>query len=242
MTRHDLAINYNDISILENMHASKGWRLCTDPKHNIFSFLSPDELKLMRELIITMVIDTDMARHSTLTAKFAAKVPMGIDWTNSDDKKMILTMLLHCSDLGNTARGFEIASKWGHRVTDEFFNQGDKEKELGYPITPNMDRRESDVAKCQMTFLKFVISPLFKEWCDFIRTFGNSFECPSSSKIADQLQTNVNNNIFMWLTLRKDVPVEQAKAIPVETPRSKSFSAKLPRRRNFEGGSRVNEN
>jgi hypothetical protein len=44
------------------------------------------------------------------------------------------------------------------RRFQEFFRQGDKEKELGLPISPLFDRAKQGVSKSQIGFFDFVVS------------------------------------------------------------------------------------
>jgi hypothetical protein len=74
VTAHPLAIAYNDQSIMENFHASEGWALCVKPDHNIFEHLKVQQLSDIRSLILDMVLDTDMAKHSKNTSHFANKI------------------------------------------------------------------------------------------------------------------------------------------------------------------------
>ena len=39
---------------------------------------------------------------------------------------------------------------WSHRACEEFFLQGDRERELGLPVTPAFDRFNITVAKVGM--------------------------------------------------------------------------------------------
>lgn len=47
------------------------------------------------------------------------------------------------------------------RITQEFFRQGDLEREAGIPISPFMDRRAANnVAKNQAGFFQFLVQPV----------------------------------------------------------------------------------
>lgn len=58
----DLAVEYNDQSVLENHHCATGFRILSRPRCNIFQHLSIDDYKTVRKIIITCVLSTDMAK------------------------------------------------------------------------------------------------------------------------------------------------------------------------------------
>lgn len=50
------------------------------------------------------------------------------------------------------------------RVMEEFFRQGDKEKELGLPVGGLHDRDTTNIPKSQMGFIDFIVLPLWETW------------------------------------------------------------------------------
>jgi hypothetical protein len=50
---------------------------------------------------------------------------------------------------------------WSDRVIEEFFNQGDLEKKMGLPPTPNMDRETTKQAELSVNFVDFIVGPFF---------------------------------------------------------------------------------
>ena len=72
----------------------------------------------------------------------------------------IMEILLHCADISNPYKPFQICAKWADLVSQEFFSQGDKERELGIDISPMMDRNSSNLNNMQIGFIEFVVSPL----------------------------------------------------------------------------------
>ena len=73
-TDHELAIRYNDQSVLEAMHVASFFDLLQDDELNPLSDFSRTEYMEMRSLMIDMVLGTDMAHHFTETAKFKTKL------------------------------------------------------------------------------------------------------------------------------------------------------------------------
>jgi hypothetical protein len=72
----------------------------------------------------------------------------------------IMEILLHCADISNPYKPFHICAKWADLVSQEFFTQGDKERELGIDISPMMDRNNANLNNMQIGFIEFVVSPL----------------------------------------------------------------------------------
>ena len=58
--------------------------------------------------------------------------------------------MVHCADLSNPAKPMHIYSQWVDRIMEEFFVQGDKEKEEGMDISPMCDRNNSTIEKSQV--------------------------------------------------------------------------------------------
>ena len=64
-TKNELAIRYNDLSILENMHISETFRLINQNNDcNIFLGVDSNIYKDMRKKMISCVLSTDMTFHS----------------------------------------------------------------------------------------------------------------------------------------------------------------------------------
>jgi hypothetical protein len=157
-TRSNLATRYNDLCVLEHYHCASIYELMTQSEYNIFAGFSPDAHKLVREMIISMVLATDMAVHFDWIGKFKNKmVGNGIDFENKQDRKLLLNMAMKCADINNPSKKLEYCKKWTEMIMNEFFNQGDEEKRLGLKVSMFMDRDTTDIPKCQVvTFILFL--------------------------------------------------------------------------------------
>ena len=58
--------------------------------------------------------------------------------------------MVHCADLSNPTKPLDIYRKWVDRVMDEFFKQGDTERERGMEISAMCDRQTAIVEKTQV--------------------------------------------------------------------------------------------
>ena len=68
---------------------------------------------------------------------------------------------LHMADISPPSREFEIANEWTYLLFQEFFKQGDLEKEQNLPVTFLCNRNTTSVSGSQPGFIGFVVQPLF---------------------------------------------------------------------------------
>lgn len=68
---NDLALLYNDLSVLESHHAAFTFKLTlSDPRVNIFKNLDSQSYKVVRQSVIDMVLATEMTKHFEHLSKF----------------------------------------------------------------------------------------------------------------------------------------------------------------------------
>eukprot|EP01105_Mastigella_eilhardi_P001153 TRINITY_DN11464_c0_g1_i1.p1 TRINITY_DN11464_c0_g1~~TRINITY_DN11464_c0_g1_i1.p1 ORF type:complete len:946 (-),score=233.42 TRINITY_DN11464_c0_g1_i1:121-2589(-) len=161
-TFDELALRYNGVAVLENMHAADSFLLlfATD-EYNFIRSWSNANVSLFHKLVTTLVLSTDMAKHVEWLGQFRAKAASDkkLDLTIKADRELALHICVKFADVSNSSRNWPLAHNWAQRVMEEFFKQGDREKKLNLPVSPFMDRNINRVAKCQVTFIEFVIRP-----------------------------------------------------------------------------------
>ena len=100
-----------------------------------------------------------MSKHMNLLAdlktmveskKVAGSGIMHLD--NYTDRIQVLQNMVHCSDLSNPTKPLDIYRQWVDRLMEEFFRQGDKEREAGMDISPMCDRHNATIEKSQVKF------------------------------------------------------------------------------------------
>ena len=73
--------------------------------------------------------------------------------------------MVHCADLSNPTKPLEIYKNWTNRVMEEFFVQGDLERERGMDISPMCDKHTATVEKSQVFMIIFILNRiLFLIW------------------------------------------------------------------------------
>ncbi|ROL50388.1 Calcium/calmodulin-dependent 3',5'-cyclic nucleotide phosphodiesterase 1A [Anabarilius grahami] len=161
-TRSEVAILYNDRSVLENHHVSAAYRLMQEDEMNILVNLSKDDWRELRTLVIEMVMSTDMSCHfqQIKTMRNTLQQPEGID------KAKALSLMLHAADISHPAKGWKLHYRWTQALMEEFFRQGDKEAELGLPFSPLCDRKATMIAQSQIGFIDFIVEPTFSVLVD----------------------------------------------------------------------------
>jgi cAMP-specific phosphodiesterase 4 len=62
----------------------------------------------------------------------------------------VLQNMVHCADLSNPTKPLELYRRWVERIMEEFFQQGDREREAGLDISPMCDRYNATIEKSQV--------------------------------------------------------------------------------------------
>lgn len=76
------------------------------------------------------------------------------------ERHAILELVLHCSDISNPLKPYDLCAKWADLVVEEFFQQGDRERSGGLEISPMCDRNQVNLCNMQMGFIEFAVAPL----------------------------------------------------------------------------------
>ena len=58
--------------------------------------------------------------------------------------------MVHCADLSGPTKPLHLYRRWCDRIMEEFFQQGDKEREAGLEISPMCDRSNATIEKSQV--------------------------------------------------------------------------------------------
>mmetsp|Transcript_64897 Transcript_64897/g.201017 ORF Transcript_64897/g.201017 Transcript_64897/m.201017 type:complete len:504 (+) Transcript_64897:160-1671(+) len=184
-TGSPLAITYNDKSVLENMHASVFFETMNLPGKHWLSRMAASDFKTFRTKVINAILATDMGIHFDLVDKLTARMNEARkdehasfltntkackerQQASKSDRRMLLQIFMHQADLGHTCRAWDIHKELVVNLEEEFFRQGDQERELGVPLMPLMDRTKDSAAVGQGFFLDKLVSPLLDPFCYFV--------------------------------------------------------------------------
>merc|ERR1712188_32255 len=160
----NLAITYNDKSVLEQHHCSTLFRVLSQEDLNILSGLTKEELLDVRKRIIGCILHTDPTLHFESTSKLQQRLKLDqpVSCDSDDDRRMVIQTILMTVDISNIAKPWEVAKVWAERVSQEFFAQGDLEKSEGRHVAPFMDRTQSSMEKTSVNFTEYMALPLYE--------------------------------------------------------------------------------
>ena len=67
-------------------------------------------------------------------------------------KNQVLQNMIHAADLSNPTKPLELYKCWVDSISQEFFNQGDMERDQGIDISAMCDKYNATIEKTQVMF------------------------------------------------------------------------------------------
>ena len=198
----DVAITYNDKSVLENFHIAESFRILRREDANIFSKFDNNQYRNVRKRMIELVLSTDMISHAKIVGLIKNKLQLNgiqngknnnnlIDTDSPslfDDQQEIMNFMIHTCDIGHNTKLFEVSYKWTYLLMNEFWSQGDMEKDLGMTVSFLCDRNTSDVPRNQIVFIKSIILPNLEVLNDILPDLHH-------------FKTNIESNLNSWMKI-----------------------------------------
>ena len=190
-----LAARYNDVSCNENLHLNVLLRLLDE--ESMLSEFNENTRRLMRDIMINMVLRTDMHHHFSSCADFGG---CNLDDVNSPDQTaiIVLQMVIKCADMVHTAQTWRVHHERVKDLEEECRLQGDKERTANMRISAFMDRCKSGLTKAQVPFLTTLVKPMYD---DFHKRF------PLIGGYVSQL----DDNIYRWKKIADEGIVDREK-------------------------------
>lgn len=159
----DLALAYNDLSVMEQHHCRLAFKVLREPGCNILENLSNLERQMVRKLIISCIMGTDMSLHHKHLAQLKNHLEHEFNRESMDDRQLLLSSILHVADLSNPTLPFELAAGWEQRVSREFKDQTIKEEEMNLPVSTHMAKTDPlSRAGGQVSFITMFVQPLWE--------------------------------------------------------------------------------
>jgi len=193
-TNHDRAAGGAQ-HVNEQHHLVCGLAVLNTPRCNFLEHFCHSDRSQFEDLVSALVLGTDAADDRHWREQFQQVLndsPSSSFEASSYEQAVLgLRIMLKCADLGHLATPWTEHCKWVDRLEQEFFEQGDQEKDLGFEeISFLMDREVSGVSQNQSGFFDFVASPLFHT---LVKAFPN----------AQPMLCAVEANSDRWLKIEK---------------------------------------
>jgi hypothetical protein len=176
-TNDEIAIRYNDKSVLESYHIAQTFELIKNkPKCDIFKDMNKSEIAMMRKRMINCVLSTDMVKHAQIfslikvsTEKYkinqgknAYKFFEGLEsMALFEMQQNFMDLFIHSCDISNPTKPYDIYQIWATNVMNEFYLQGDREKKMGLPVSFLCDRDTTTIPQGQIGFMEGVVLPFY---------------------------------------------------------------------------------
>jgi len=193
-TRSNLAILYNDRSVLENHHVAASFKMLQDNKgSNIVAELTRDQFEEFRTLVVDIVLATDMSQHF----QQMSQINDALNNPKELDKVKVMALIVHLADISHAAKSWDLHERWSYALTEEYFRQGDREKQLGLPCSTLCDRKTVLVPQSQFGFLRFIIEPSFNTLIDLFRHIADNYIARAEENLgsADDEEKGNRRNI-----------------------------------------------
>ena len=137
------------------------------PHCDFLSALDPAIRRQMRKFISPLILATDMSKHMNIVANMQARFrELAEDSLGSrpNDKREAGELLIHCADLSNSTKTFDISIRWSRCLAQEFEAQVAEEEDLQLPVTTFMQdlQKPSVFLKNEVGFYSVIVRPLWE--------------------------------------------------------------------------------
>uniref|UniRef100_A0A7S4T1X7 Phosphodiesterase n=1 Tax=Alexandrium monilatum TaxID=311494 RepID=A0A7S4T1X7_9DINO len=215
----NVALRYNDFSVLENHHASVTCTALQEEQPNLLANLELSQRQRLRQVVINSILNTDMIKHKDAVAFFeTSKVDLpGHRRRNEplppDACLKLGSALLHSADLGHPALPWKAHKRMSLLIAEEFYTQHQEETRLGLPTLPFMGKDPNnlrELAPIQVGFLQFVARPLW-----------SAMSFAAGQDTLSEVVENIAGNMRRWeeLAAGEEVPDDQ----PYRRPKQRSI-------------------
>lgn len=192
-TSSDDAVRWNNVSVNENGHLFTAFSLMK--QCDVLAGFSVEDCAQIKKWMQKMILFTDMEFHAELVQRaMKCAADETVDGVLKPVKEwneiwVPLAYILHCADISNPARPYDLALSWAVAVTDEFYKQGDRQRAMAMSVDGFMDRNLSGpgvTQSNQLGFIRFVVKPTLLVMQSFV---------PEAAKA---LLTNLEENIELY--------------------------------------------
>lgn len=201
------------------MHAALTTELMEQTK--VLDGFSRDKWARIRRVTTDMILATDMMKHFDLVGSFRVKyADKSFPLLDFEDRVGLYKLCIKCADVGHAAKEISLHERWSLKVVEEFFHQGDLERQQGLEISAYCDRQQSDIPSSQSGFILNIVRPMYEALNSLLK----------SEQIQKTCIEQIETNIAFWSHPRSNKRAQTVKEhLPIEEPHTmaKSSSGQL---------------
>lgn len=150
-------------STMEHHHFNQTVTILQQDGHNIFGKLTSSEYKQVLSLVKHCILATDLALFFPNKARLTQLMEQQtFSWSILEHRMLIQAIAMTASDLSASAKPWDVQVKTVQVIFEEFYQQGDAEREAGRQPIAMMDRNQPDQqAASQVGFLNGICMPCY---------------------------------------------------------------------------------
>lgn len=192
-------------SVMERHHFAQTVTLLNITGCNVFKGMSAEDNQKCLDIIQEVILATDLSQHLKIMKdleELGESVKNGLDLVeelkeNKAIQHLIISILMTSSDLSDQTKNWDTTKNTAKNIYDEFFKQGDLEKDMGLKPNTDMDRSLACVPKIQKSFNDFIVVPAYTVLAQLF---------PETQEVLDRVLLNKQrwNHIYKeWQTLER---------------------------------------
>ena len=223
-TRHELALRYNDESVMENFHASKTFEIIRSSKiTDITASLSNRDEKRFRSRVVQLILSGDTANHLSFFSELRSRLELASNGNKllfldpdclEADKSTGLTACYKTALYGTFAMPTDVSLSWINRMGEEIAQQIQDENAFGLAVSP-------DWSSMTRGLLDLVIMPLFDEMFFLVKIHNPG---PSEVAMGTICSALVTNHAY-WTKNHRNNQNEMDIFIPIPKERTVTASS-----------------
>ncbi|XP_013786130.1 probable 3',5'-cyclic phosphodiesterase pde-5 [Limulus polyphemus] len=151
-------------SILEHHHFNQTVSILQQDGHNIFASLSSENYRKVLKNIKHCILSTDLALFFPNKAKLKTLIDEdSFSWKNTEHRLLAEAICMTACDLCSSSKPWDQQQETVKGIFEEFYEQGDAERERGKEPIAMMDRTKLDQQpSSQVGFLKAICLPCYE--------------------------------------------------------------------------------
>ncbi|KAL5012349.1 hypothetical protein ScPMuIL_010900 [Solemya velum] len=184
------ALYSSEGSVMERHHFAQTMCIVNTEGCNIFENLTSKDYQNVLDLIRDIILATDLAHHLRILKNIKEMAKAGYKKSVVRYRKLLLCLLMTSCDLSDQTKDWNNIKNIAGLIYQEFFSQGDVEKELGVEPIEMMDRERAQIPDLQISFLDHIATPLFSVLAEIF---------PEAKQVSDTVEDNRKH----WLKVKE---------------------------------------